>query len=124
MPAPGTMRPLRGGVHLRGVDHPTSGDRHGQEPGQEEGREEKTGEDAEGKARGEEGEESRPLSRLFLVPRIEGAANVTESAWAPGADALGANVHRHRPAASASSLILPQGPPHPALRLAHRKARY
>src|SRR3546814_3114293 len=91
MPAPGTMRPLRGGVHLRGVDHPTSGDRHGQEPGQEEGREEKTGEDAEGKARGEEGEESRPLSRLFLVPRIEGAANVSESAWAPGADALGAN---------------------------------
>src|SRR3546814_3888498 len=83
MPAPGTMRPLRGGVHLRGVDHPTSGDRHGQEPGQEEGREEKTGEDAEGKARGEEGEESRPLSRLFLVPRIEGAANVSESAWAP-----------------------------------------
>src|SRR3546814_5756623 len=65
MPAPGTMRPLRGGVHLRGVDHPTSGDRHGQEPGQEEGREEETGEDAEGKARGEEGEESRPLRRLF-----------------------------------------------------------
>src|SRR3546814_13127061 len=65
MPAPGTMRPLRGGVHLRGVDHPTSGDRHGQEPGQAEGREEETGEDAEGKARGEEGEESRPLSRLF-----------------------------------------------------------
>src|SRR3546814_10505459 len=61
----GTMRPLRGGVHLRGVDHPTSGDRHGQEPGQEEGREEETREDAEGKARGEEGEESRPLSRLF-----------------------------------------------------------
>src|SRR3546814_18220223 len=96
MPAPGTMRPPRGGVHLRGVDHPTSGDRHGQEPGQEEGREEKTGEDAEGKARGEEGEESRPLSRLFLVPRIEGAANVSESACAPGADALGQNAPRDR----------------------------
>src|SRR3546814_11819371 len=92
-------------------------------PGQEEGREEKTGEDAEGKARGEEGEESRPLSQLFLVPRIEGAANVSESAWAPGADALGANVPRHRPAAGASSLILPQGHPHPAFRLAQRKAR-
>src|SRR5690606_21955963 len=46
---------------------PTTGDRHGQGPGQEEGREEETGEDAEGRARCEEGEESRPLSRLFSV---------------------------------------------------------
>src|SRR5690606_39727356 len=45
---------------------PTSGERHGQGLGQEEGREEEAGEDAEGKARCEEGEESRPLSRLFF----------------------------------------------------------
>src|SRR3546814_18250193 len=37
--------------------------------------------------------------------------------WAPGAEALGANVPRHRPAAGASSLISPQAPPHPAFRL-------
>src|SRR5690606_10807907 len=48
------------------------GARHEQGPGQEEGSQEEAGEDAEGEARGEEGEEGRPLSRLFralLKPR-------------------------------------------------------
>src|SRR3546814_80 len=43
--------------------------------------------------------------------------------WAPGAEALGANVPRHRPAAGASSLISPQGPRHPAFRLLRRFQR-
>src|SRR3546814_668412 len=50
-----------------------------------------------------------------LLPNEETAD--PEREWAPGADALGANVPRRRPAAGASSLISPQGHPHPAFHL-------